>query len=528
MGETEINSTGSISSDEKRGELERVLAGEDFSRSPRLSSFLRFIIEESLAGRGERINGTQVAIEVFDRDASFDPRTDPVVRAEAGRLRRALERYYLTAGARNPLRIEIPKGGYRPEIKQLREPASSSQVARPESHGNLSVAVLPLRNLSGDLARSFFAEALTEQIAIALSRFQYFWVTTARAAPPREEQAMEIRELGRGLGVRFVLDGSVSWQDDQIRLAATLSDTATGHLEWAEQFDCDLKASDLFKLQDDLTRKVAARVTDAFGLIPRIVERPAPESNEELSAQESLLRYLEYTKTRGRPQFFRAAEALEEVVAREPGYASGLAMLSLLCSYDYIRKFTPAEGPPERAYELANRAVELRPDQTLPNLACARAAFIRRIPEQVILASERAVQANPYDAAALGYAGYLIGFAGQWARGMEMLREAQQLNPNLPSWLRAVTVMGHYLQGHYELALADCRAFSLTHWLGGHVLRAAALGQLGRKDEAAVEVEAIRKLEPRFAADPGAFVRPSLIDDEQIEKLVEGLQKAGF
>jgi adenylate cyclase len=100
--------------DAVRDELERILASEEFVASDRLKSFLRFVVEESLAGRADRLKAYTIALEVFGRDESFDPASDPVVRMEAGKLRRRLEHYYLGAGQRDAIRIEIPKGGYAP------------------------------------------------------------------------------------------------------------------------------------------------------------------------------------------------------------------------------------------------------------------------------------------------------------------------------------------------------------------------------------------------------------------------------
>lgn len=97
-----------------RDSLERVLQSPEFTGSERIRKFLRFIVEETLAGRADRIKAYSIAIVVFERDDSFDPLANPVVRIEAGRLRRRLERYYLTAGTGDPVRIDVPKGGYVP------------------------------------------------------------------------------------------------------------------------------------------------------------------------------------------------------------------------------------------------------------------------------------------------------------------------------------------------------------------------------------------------------------------------------
>jgi adenylate cyclase len=110
--------------------LERVVASPDFAASDRARRFLRYVVEETLAGRAERIKAFSVAVEVFGRDESFDPQNDPVVRIEAGRLRRAMEHYYLLSGRNDPVVIEVPKGGYVP-VFLTRDIAPDTEAAAP-------------------------------------------------------------------------------------------------------------------------------------------------------------------------------------------------------------------------------------------------------------------------------------------------------------------------------------------------------------------------------------------------------------
>jgi adenylate cyclase len=121
-----------VSPEEVRAALERIVASPDFAASERARRFLRYVVDETLAGRSERIKAFSVAVEVFGRDESFDPQNDPVVRIEAGRLRRALERYYLLSGKNDPVSIDIPKGGYVPSFDRreapIAEPATESPV----------------------------------------------------------------------------------------------------------------------------------------------------------------------------------------------------------------------------------------------------------------------------------------------------------------------------------------------------------------------------------------------------------------
>ena len=115
-----------------RAQLDRILNSSDFEATARERRFLGYVVEEALSGRGSRIKAYSIAVEVFGRDASFDPQTDPIVRIEAGHLRRSLERYYLTAGQADPILITIPKGGYVPTFS-LRPPSAVTEAASPTS-----------------------------------------------------------------------------------------------------------------------------------------------------------------------------------------------------------------------------------------------------------------------------------------------------------------------------------------------------------------------------------------------------------
>ena len=129
--------------------LARVLGSPGFEASERLRRFLEYVVEESINGRSGSIKAYTIAVDVFGRGADFDPNTDPIVRIEAGRLRRALERYYLTAGASDPLIVEIPKGGYAPKFRQREKCAGPEISGRPRSETKQSIAVVPLADLAG-------------------------------------------------------------------------------------------------------------------------------------------------------------------------------------------------------------------------------------------------------------------------------------------------------------------------------------------------------------------------------------------
>lgn len=523
-----------------KSELTRVIESDGFTRSPRLCEFLSFLVEEDLAGRGKRINGTQIAIDVYGRDQNFDPRTDPVVRTEAGRLRRALDRYYLTDGSQNTLRIQIPKGGYRPVFEIASEPGTADTEKLPLEEEDPCVedlplpcgpviAVLPFRNLDGNADHDYFAAGFTGELTTALTRFDLLQVIAQQSASRYLGKRIDIREVGRELGARFVLEGSVRRSDDRIRVTVALSDAEDGAQLWADTLDRNLSATDLFSLEDELTQAVIAKVGDGYGAIPQAlanVSRDKPA--KELATHEAMLRFMAYINQFRVEDFLSAKEALEAAVEREPGHGPSWAALSILCAEDYLRGLTTERGPSERAWKLANHAIALTPLSAIAHLARAMAAYVSHRPEIVISEAERTIALNPNDVAFVGFVGFLVGFSGELDRGISILKGVEKLNPYHPSWLLGLSCMAHYMRDEYEQALAQADQFTLDQWPGMPLYLAVILGQLDRKEEAKVQLKLLIEIEPDFAADPEDYITRNFLFDDQVEKMMDGLRKAGL
>ncbi|MBV1915634.1 MAG: hypothetical protein KUG72_09630 [Pseudomonadales bacterium] len=530
-----------------RSELERVLVSDGFTRSPRLCEFLRFVVEESLEGRGKRINGTQIAIEVYKRDESFDATTDPVVRTEASRLRRALERYYLTDGKLNSFCIQIPKGGYKPVFQSQTEPglyttdsnntrATGATGTLPEGTASPApypnhpvIAVLPFRNLDDSSVDDYFASGFTGQLTTDLTRFDMLRVIAQQSSARYQGQKIDVRKVGQELGARFILEGSVRRNADRIRVEVSFSDAKDGTQLWAGRFDRSLSALDLFSLEDELTQAVIARIVDGYGIIPKAMasasrDKPA----KELATYEAMMRYMAYFNQLRAEDFYPAKEALEAAVERESDYGPTLAALSMLCAEEYLRGLNSTPESIERISRLANQAVSLAPSSNIAHLSRAKAAFINRQPDATIAAAERAIEANPNAVSCISFCAHLIGFAGNFDRGIALLSKTHTLNPFHPSWHVSLVCMNHYMRGEYELALDQARLFTLDQWPGTPGYLAAIFGQLGRYAEANAQLNILLEMEPSFKDNPEQYVTRNFLFDDQIEKMMAGLKKAGL
>ena len=263
-----------------RAAVADILRFQDFAAAFQLRNFLEYIVEETLAGRGDQLKERNIAVHALSRDPDFDPRLDCVVRVMACKLRRALERYYHGPGAGAAWRIEVPRGGYRPKFERAsgnRTPAVSPTPAHvPQSVGGPGsiaadrpvLAVLPLLALTRGSEELALAEALACEACVKLRKLH--WLEVLDYLVTRLWQPGTSGEPDNGHAHRcdFLLGGTCRRQGEKIRLTAQLTAVADGHLHWAEQFDLASANSD-FVSEDAIVagtcRAVGAALQRACG-----------------------------------------------------------------------------------------------------------------------------------------------------------------------------------------------------------------------------------------------------------------------
>ncbi len=267
-----------------------------------LRDFLRFVVEKTLSGLAQEIKGYTVATEVFGRNADFDAAKDTIVRIQAGRLRRALERYYLTIGRQDLVRIDILKGSYVPTFHLAAREETGVEVstaALDEAVLTLpsgpSVAVMPLLNLTGDRRQEFFADGLAEEITNELARYQDLRVIAFQSTLRWKGVKLDAREVGRDLNIRFFLEGSIRKEARLIKITVRLVDTVNGMQVWGDQYQRQLRPDKLIALQEEIAQKVAAKIGSEYGIIPRNLSKESRKKPpESLDTYEAFLRFYQH------------------------------------------------------------------------------------------------------------------------------------------------------------------------------------------------------------------------------------------
>ena len=517
-------------------QLERILGSREFHATDKMRDFLRFVVEETLAGRKNRIKGYTIATQVFGRSDDFDASQDPIVSIQAGRLRRALERYYLGAGGRDPVIIDIPKGRYIPrfaaqtvelERRKAIGPAGGS-VDEPVAVGP-SIAVLPFENLTEDASQLVLAVGMTDEVATELNRFQDLVVIPCQPAHPSDGGLPSPMELGTEAGARFLLQGTIRRDPKTVKVSAHLTDAKNGRQIWAEAYSHPLDASRLIATQEAIARSVVEAIGGEYGIIARRLSAESRrKSPAELDTYEAMLRYYSHQVAPSPESSEACFMALRKAAEREPDYGPVWSALATLYSQMYSVDAPGFDQPLETALRYARRGVYLEPGSQLARLILAYTSYLSEDSEVFQQEIETALTLNPNSPYTVGTAGYFHVMRGDFELGLPLLDRAIAMNPCHPRWFHGASIIDGLHHRDYTRALLDLerhRPF-LGFWIP--VAYAAILGKLGRIEEANVHLRKLEEQKPDFAHRARELFRRTLKIDSIIDELIDGLRGAGL
>jgi adenylate cyclase len=436
----------------------------------------------------------------------------------------------------------MPRRGYRfaAPVSRSEDDAEAQNRAAPAASfgdetaaslsGKPSIAVLPFVNLNGNVQQDYFSDGITGDIITELSRFSDLAVIARSSAFQYKGKAIDVRQVGRELGVRYVLEGSVRSDDKHIRITAQLIDAASGAHRWAERYDRELK--DAFAVQDEVVRALVAVLQ--VRVIEAETERTLLKPPLTWEAYEYYLRGAEAWATgfaqRPMASFYEARRCLERSIAIDPGYARAYAMLARTYTYTYVEPRDEEylnSATLQRADQLARTAVQL--DASLPQARTMLGAVLifKRRHEESIAEYEQAFALNP-NFSDHGF-GLCLVFAGQPERAIEVMQASTRLEPFRNATRLAYTGNAYYMLGRYEEAVTPLResAWQMPDLRITQLWLAAAYAQQGRLAEARAAADEVRRIEPDFTMArwklTAVYKRP-----EDSERLFDGIRKAGL
>jgi TolB-like protein len=406
------------------------------------------------------------------------------------------------SGAAQRLIKTFPRKGIRfvgtVTEKEVRPPNAVPVDSFPDSSslalsGRPTIAVLPFTNLSGDPSQEYFSDGITEDILTELSRFRSLFVIARNSSFAFKGGTADVRNVGRQLGVRYVVEGSVRRAGNRIRVTAQLIDAEAGNHVWAERYDREL--TDIFDVQDEVTRQIVVNIA------PRL--EAADQFSAKRRTPEDMRVYDHYLQAktlidaaRDIIDLERGREHCERAIEIDPQYARAHAYRAA----SYIMGMSLLEGEDivewrAQALASAERAVELDSLDNVSHWMLGEAAFYSDQPDRALQHIRKALALNPNDADVLAVASYIEAALGDPEASLRNVKLALERNPTNPRWYHWATGAALARLGRYEEALREYDQYGLPH-VDILKLRAIALVQLGRLEEANAQVRALLALRP--------------------------------
>ena len=447
---------------------------------PRSRDFLAYVVTETLAGRGHRLKERTVARHALGRGKDFDAVTDAAARVQANRLRTSLERYYAGSGAAESLVVELPRGGYIPDVRAPRKPLDA-QESGPLEPG---LVVVQFADMPSEGDEEPMAWPFTESLINALSTFPGLRVIGPAVSERGVGVRVDAQAAAQALDAQYVLTGAVRTTPTLVRVMIRLSDGVTGKVLWSDVTDQERSEVTGFHDEDDLVRRIAATVGDFRGVMLRdtTVRRASARLPAAYAATLSYYRYLDS----GTPEDTQTAEReLRMALDVEP---ENVVLLSMLGSLEYATAIL--QWAPDRDVALADAERRARTALTLHPRARARVdgargrGVHRGRADQCQADASRAIALSPSHPSILYGSGVLLALSGAWETGLECIRESNRLNPYHPWYQHVLLALDRLMVGDHTGVLAEASLLTHPEDLWGPLIRCLAFIGLGHDDRA--------------------------------------------
>ncbi|MBA2492615.1 MAG: adenylate/guanylate cyclase domain-containing protein [Gammaproteobacteria bacterium] len=506
--------------------LNKMFASPVFAQSARQRRFLKFIVSETVAGNTARLKGYTIGVEVFDRAPDFDPAIDAIVRVEAARLRGKLREYYEAEGRDDPVRIDLPKGAYAVAIGCAKDgytqgghtdprPADGNPVENNQHHtappnvaasetqsvirtseDKPSIAVLPFTNMSADPEQEYFADGITEDLITDLSKLSGLFVIARHSAFVYKGVARRVQDIGRELGVRYLLEGSVRRAAACVRINVQLIDAHSGDHLWAERYDREL--SEIFALQDEVTHSIVAALE--LRLTADDHQRLAHVGTDNVEAYELCRRgnaaYVLWTLD----ALDWAQAFYERSIAIDPSYAEPYAWLARVHTYRWLLGVRSRGESLDVALKLACRAVKLHKELPLAQGVLSWVCNWSGMHNEALRAARLAVTLDPGGAETHYWLGVGLSCSGSTDEAERELARAITFNPHCPVYYLWARAQNYMFMRRYQQAIDA--ATQVLHkaptFIGGYNVITASLALADRIDEARRTGAEMNRLFPEY------------------------------
>ena len=512
-------------------ELQRVLNHSTFKDTKRLKRFLEYVVMETLDGRGARLKGYSLGIEVFDRADDFDPQGDTIVRVQAGQLRRRLDLYYAQDGRANPARILLPKGRYEPVFELRREVSKNEASTRPKPSleapadklARPGILVPSIVDMSGDQGYNYFAEGLTSELVNALVQFRYLRVITGTPTVTPQD-ALSV------YNAQFILSGSLRRAKDLIRVSINLIESQTGAHILSKTFDRECTPSNIFEIQEEIAAIVTAAVATRKGAVNRYNRRLNEGQTSNMAGYDALLKFFNMRAQYDEDYFKALIEEFDEVLEENPKFSSGWAAHSLLYSTIVGKGCfdSKPEDMMEAALRSARRAISVHAENAFAYHASCIANYFAGNFEQYKKDAAMAISLNPNDYTTLLLYAQTCVCLGDYQEAKLYDEAAHRLIAIPAHWNVTVSHTLNLMEGQYDYACEQLSSLTPSSNAITIMVAIAAAGHAGGCEGLKTIMAELLEKDQDYAARTLMGFKRWHPCAEVFEKMRSGFEKAGF
>jgi adenylate cyclase len=394
-----------------------------------------------------------------------------------------------------------------------------------------SIAVLPFSNMSGDPEQEYFADGMTEEIITALSKVHWFFVISRNSSFTYKGKAIELKQVGRELGVRFFLEGSIRRAGNRVRITAQLIDAISGHRVWAERYDRNIV--DIFAVQDEITEQVVSAIEPRLYAVEGLrAKRKPPDS---LDAWECVVRALSLMNTRTNSKVSAARELLQKAIVLDPTYALAYALLSFATTLGVHMGWDRPESVLASAWDNAHKALQLDADDAWAHLALGYIlVWSKQVPDALV-EYEKALAIDPNFAIAYYLIALANAFLGRSDEALVHAETAARLSPRdllargHAGVYNAVRATAYFVSGQYRDSIEYARKAiaESPNLVPAHRMLVISSALAGEVEEAKLALQVLKRLAPEISLKRAEQMTPMVRVPDR-SRYLEGLRLAGL
>jgi len=460
-----MSTNGQINDELVTQQLLAILNYGEIMHSPVLSRFLSFVVEKKLFGREDEIKEYTIGVKGLGKPSDFNPQLDASVRIHAGRLRKVLQQYYTGPGKNDTVLIDIPKGSYVPVFEDRDAtngnttpiPGHATQTIEtlplPSVNGQRKpiIAVLPFHNLSSDNSKDYFVTGIGEQLSTDLARFQNISVISYYSTYNYDSALIDLQEMKKTVNIDYVLTGSFRFINELARLNVQLILPENGHIVFTETYSRHLTPENIFDIQEEITGEILNIIADDNGIIIMSKAHASPfTKTKNLSVQEAIYKYFDYTSDYNYEKFDCTVESLEHAVAAEPHNGLASALLASLYMFNYSTKRETDECLLQKGFELAQAAVRSDPQCQHAQKALAWGLLLYDQKEKSCEVIERCIKLNPKACTITSLMALAYIALGEYVDGFKWLLQSIHLNPAAHTSAKFGFCLYYFHTGDYD------------------------------------------------------------------------------